>query len=338
MPRKARIDATGALHHVIIRGIERRKIFRSDFDRKNFLNRLSELIPDTKTDCFAWALMSNHVHLLIRTGLVPISVLMNRLLTGYAGWFNKKYRRHGQLFQNRYKSVLCQEDIYLKELVRYIHLNPLRAGLVSSLSELDKYPWCGHHVLMKSPKNTWQNIDYIYGFFSEKKRTARKMYREFVGMGICLGKRPDLTGGGLLRSFGGWTGLKEFRKAGIRLKGDERILGDSDFVENVLKSAEESFEQKYELKARGFDFYRVSERVAEIMGIKPEEVIACDKSPQTVRARSLLCFWANRKLGMSTIQIARILNMSQPAISRSSRRGEKIARENHFDLIKERNA
>ena len=338
MPRKARIDSTGALHHVIIRGIERRKIFRSDFDRADFLSRLSELILETKTDCFAWALMSNHVHLLLRTGLVPISVFMNRLLTGYAGWFNRKYRRHGQLFQNRYKSILCQEDLYLKELVRYIHLNPLRAGLVSSLSELDKYPWCGHHILIRSPRETWQNIDYIYGFFSEKKREARKMYGEFVRKGISLGKRPDLTGGGLLRSSGGWTGVKESRKAGIRLKGDERILGNSDFVENVLKSAEESFERKYELKARGVDFDLVKERVAGIMGITPEEVTACDKSPQTVRARSLLCFWAHRKLGMSTIEIARILNMSQPAISRSSRRGEQIARENRFELMNECNA
>ena len=111
MPRKARIDVPGALHHIIIRGIEKRKIFRSDYDRENFIKRLSELIPETKTDCFAWALMSNPVHLLLRTGNVSIAVLMNRLLTGYAGWFNKKYKRHGQLFQNRYKSILCQEDI-----------------------------------------------------------------------------------------------------------------------------------------------------------------------------------------------------------------------------------
>ncbi len=90
MLRKARIDSTGALHHVIIRGIEERKIFRTDFDRTNFLNRLSELIYETKTDCFAWALMSNHAHLLLRTGLGPISVFMSRLLTGYAGWFNRK--------------------------------------------------------------------------------------------------------------------------------------------------------------------------------------------------------------------------------------------------------
>ena len=130
MPKNARIDAPGSLHHVIIRGIERKKIFRSDFDRKNFVDRLGKLIPETRTDCFAWALLSNHVHLLLRTGLVPISSFMSRLLNGYEVWFNKKYRRHGNPFQNRYKSILCQEDPYLLELVRYIHLDPLRAGLV----------------------------------------------------------------------------------------------------------------------------------------------------------------------------------------------------------------
>jgi len=120
MPRKARIDAPGALHHVIVRGIEGGKIFRSDCDRINFVNRMGDLIGETQTDCFAWALIPNHAHLLLRTGLVPISVLMSRLLTGYAGWFNKKYRRHGQLFQNRYKSILCQEDPYIDaDIIRY---------------------------------------------------------------------------------------------------------------------------------------------------------------------------------------------------------------------------
>lgn len=150
MPRQARIDAPGALHHIIVRGIERRKIFRSDYDRQNFLERLSELILETRTYCFAWALIPNHFHLLLRTGATPIADLMRRLLTGYAGWFNKKYKRHGQLFQNRYKSFLCQEDVYLKELVRYIHLNPLRAGIVAAMKELDKHPWCGHSVLMNT--------------------------------------------------------------------------------------------------------------------------------------------------------------------------------------------
>jgi putative transposase len=333
MPRKARIDAPGALHHVIVRGIERRKIFRSDYDRKNFLNRLGKLIPETQTDCFAWALIPNHVHLLLRTGSTPVSVLMRRLLTGYAVWFNKKYRRHGQLFQNRYKSILCQEDPYLKELVRYIHLNPLRAGLVEDIKKLDKHPWCGHSVLMNKTKQPWQNVDYVYGLFSEKKRLARTRYRMYVEKGILDGKRHDLTGGGLLRSSGGWAVLKGLRKAGIRVKADERILGNSDFVENVLRSAEEELEQKYELKAGGYDFDRVARRVAEVVEMEIEQVTAFGKSPQTVKARSLLCFWAHRKLGMTTIEIGKRLNISQSAASRSSMRGQQIERENRFELI-----
>jgi REP element-mobilizing transposase RayT len=138
MPRKARIDAPGSLHHIIVRGIEQRKIFRKDSDRVDFLERLSSIVNDTRTQCFAWALMPNHIHLLLRTGDVPIATVMRRLLTGYAVKFNRRYHRHGQLFQNRYKSILCQEDIYLKELVRCIHLNPLRAALVPDMKALDK--------------------------------------------------------------------------------------------------------------------------------------------------------------------------------------------------------
>ena len=335
MPRKARIDAPGALHHIIVRGIERKKIFRSDYDRENILGRLEKLIPETQTDCFAWALIPNHMHLLLRTGSVPVSVLMSRLLTGYAVWFNKKYRRHGQLFQNRYKSILCQEDPYLKELVRYIHLNPLRAGLVGDMKQLDRHPWCGHSVLMNKSKQTWQNVDYVSILFSKKRRLARTRYREFVEKGILEGKRPDLTGGGLLRSIGGWTALKGFRKAGIRIKGDERILGDSDFVKNVLKTAEEELEQKYELKAKGYDFIRVARRVAEVLSMDIDQVTAFGKSPQTVKARSLLCFWAHRKLGMTTIEIGRKLNLSQSAVSRSSMRGQQIEKENQCELIDE---
>ena len=98
MPRKARIDSPGALHHIIVRGIERRKIFYDDSDRNNFLDRLGIILIDTKTPCFAWALIPNHLHLLLRTGVAPISTVMRRLLTGYAVSFNRRHRRHGQLF------------------------------------------------------------------------------------------------------------------------------------------------------------------------------------------------------------------------------------------------
>ena len=137
MPRKARIDAPGALHHIIARGIERGDIFTDDFDRNNFLKRLGKIVVETDTRCYAWALVPNHFHLVLKTGCAPIATVMRRLLTGYAGYYNRRHRRCGHLFQNRYKSILCQEDSYLKELVRYIHLNPLRAGLVDSLKSLD---------------------------------------------------------------------------------------------------------------------------------------------------------------------------------------------------------
>ena len=194
MPRKARIDAPGALHHIIVRGIERRKIFYDDNDRDNFLDRLGNILTDTKTSCFAWALIPNHLHLLLRTGVTPIATVMRRLLTGYAVSFNRRHRRHGQLFQNRYKSILCQENPYLLELLRYIHLNPLRAGLVSDLKKLDKHPYCGHGVLMGKKKNDWQDTEYILKLFNRKAFNSPP-----VLPGICQeGNRP-----GTKTRFGG---------------------------------------------------------------------------------------------------------------------------------------
>ncbi len=336
MPRKARIDARGAFHHIIIRGIERRKIFREDADRVNFLGRLGDIVVDTKTECFAWALIPNHAHMLLRTGCVPIATVMRRLLTGYAVSFNRKYRRHGQLFQNRYKSILCQEDVYMKELVRYIHLNPMRAKLVSEMKALDKYRWSGHSVIMGKTKNEWQYVDYVLGLFGDTKLKARRQYRSFVQKGIAEGKRADLTGGGLIRSLGGWGQIKALLKSGIRLKGDERILGDSEFVESVLKESDERFERKYFLQARGYGFSEVVERVANLLDLEVNEVLRSGKQPQIVEARSLVCFWANRELGMTTVEIARRLGICQSTVSRSSLRGEKIAEKNRFMLIESR--
>jgi REP element-mobilizing transposase RayT len=334
MPRKARIDTAGAIQHIIIRGIERKKIFRNDADRRSFLDRFGTVISETQTPCFAWALLPNHVHLLLRTGLVPIATVMRRLLTGYAVSFNRKYRRHGQLFQNRYKSILCQEDIYLKELVRYIHLNPLRAKLVSDIKALDRYPWCGHSAAMGKIRRDWQSSEYVLKMFDAKPTKARRSYRAFVQKGIAEGRRPELMGGGLIRSLGGWQQVKALRKAGIRFKGDERILGDSEFVERVLKAAEDRLERRYSLEAKGYDFDRVVARVAAVLNTEYRDVLSRSKDSQTIKARRLLCYWANRELGMATVEIARRLKISQSAVSRASRCGEKIASENEFQLIK----
>ena len=332
MPRKARIDAPGAVQHIIVRGIERKKIFRNDADRSNFLARLSTIVSETRTTCYGWALIPNHVHLLLRTGTIPIATVMRRLLTGYAVSFNLKYQRHGQLFQNRYKSILCQEDRYLKELVRYIHLNPLRANLASDLKALDRYRWCGHSAIMDKTACDWQNIEYVLKLFGNKISSARRNYRVFVSKGIAEGKRSDLTGGGLIRSLGGWQQVKALRRIGIRFKCDERILGDSEFVEQVLKEAEDRLERRYALEAKGYDFDQVIERVAQVLNMNVSDVLKRSKDPQTVKARSLLCFWANRELGMTTVEISHRLKVSQSAVSRASMRGEKLSLQNDFHL------
>jgi putative transposase len=334
MPRKARIDATGALHHIIIRGIEGRKIFRDDSDREDFVDRLVGLIPRTQTRCFAWALLPNHAHLLLQTGLMPIASLMRRLLTGYAVSFNLKYRRRGHLFQNRYKSILCQEDTYLAELVRYIHLNPLRAGLVKDLKILDRYPWAGHSAVIGKTKQDWQDTEYVLAYFGDVRSKARAAYRSFIEKGISQGRRPDLVGGGLLRSAGGWSQIEELRRAKAYMKGDERILGDGQFVERVLRDADALLDRRYALKAKGYDFEKAVNKVADIFGISPAAILRPGKFSFTLRPRSLLCYWANREMGMTTAEVALKLGICPSAVTKAAQRGEKLAIENRFSLMK----
>jgi REP element-mobilizing transposase RayT len=332
MPRKARIDAPGALHHIIVRGIERRKIFWDDADRDNFVNRLDQVLVETITDCFAWALIPNHVHLLLRTGNVPIATVMRRLLTGYAIQFNRRHRRHGHVFQNRYKSILCQEDLYLKELVRYIHLNPLRARLVDEFKNLKKYTYGGHCALVGKCQLEWQNTEYVLALFGQKASEARRLYTKFVKDGIGDGKRPELVGGGLIRSLGGWKAVKALRRTKDRIKGDERILGDGKFVQSVLKSSQEQMERRYHLMAKGYDFDWLVGHVAKLLGLEQNIVTRAGRYPDTVEARSVLCYWSTRELGLSTIELSRRLNISQPTASQSAKRGEDIVREKGFKL------
>ena len=338
MPRTARIDAPGALHHIICRGIERRQIFQDNADRNNFINRLSTILKQTSTYCYAWALIPNHFHLLLRTGKEPIATVMRRLLTGYAVSYNRRHRRSGHLFQNRYKSILCQKDPYLLELVRYLHLNPLRAGVVSSLKELDRYPYSGHSRLMGKIKDQWQDVDTVLALFDKKRSLAQKKYREFVEKGILEGKKPELTGGGLIRSVGGWGVLKSMRRMDVHFKSDERILGDSDFVDTVLQDAAEKMERKYCLKAKGYDFNALVERVSGIFKIEVKQLLSPSKQPERVMARSVLSYWAVRELGISGTAVGERLGLSQSAVSRAVQRGERLVSERHLSLRDNKNA
>jgi len=330
MPRRARIDAPGALHHIICRGIERKRIFRDNKDRNSFVDRLGGVLTQTETTCYAWALIPNHFHLLLKTGSTPISNVMRRLLTGHAIYFNRRYKRHGHLFQNRYKSILCQEDTYLLELVRYIHLNPCRAKLIRNFGRLKYYRYSGHSALMGEVVNTWQDTEYVLGHFGKLLSSCRKKYCLFVEDGISEGHREDLAGGGLIRSVGGWKVLTAMRNMDIRQSSDERILGDGEFVDAALKQAEESIARSDRYRLRGFGVNELLQEVAELFGLKGSDILTPSKQPQRVAARSLFCFWAVRELGEKVTAIAKKLGLTQPAISRAVQRGKGLAEKNNY--------
>lgn len=333
MPRQSRIDTTGALHHIIARGIERGVIFDDDQDRFDFIKNLGLILEETKTACYAWSLIPNHFHLLLKTGQVPIATVMRRLLTGHAVRYNRRHNRHGHLFQNRYKSILCQEDSYLLELVRYIHLNPLRAELVPDLDQLDHYPFSGHGAIMGNIEYPWQSSKEVLGHFGKRVSSTRHKYKEFVARGVAEGKREDLTGGGLIRSAGGWSAVKELRESQVHMKSDERILGEGDFVSEILSQAEESFKKQLSLKARGVDVKFIAKRVAALLDISEDDVFREGKFKTIVRARSLMCYWAVRELGESMSSLARQLNISTVAVSKSVTRGTEIAESEGFKLL-----
>jgi putative transposase len=330
MPRKARIDAPGVLHHVIARGIGQRKIFDDDLDRKRFLERLGTILNETKTICYAWALIPNHFHLLLRTGKTPVATVMRRLLTSHAIFYNRRHKRWGHLFQNRYKSIACEDDPYFLELVRYIHLNPLRAGIAKGLEELDSYPFCGHSSVMRKHTQEWHDVKTILQSFGSKAISARRRYREFVSQGIEQGKRFDLIGGGLVRSMGGWEEVKKLQKEQMPMKGDERILGDSAFVNQILSEADEHFERRHYLKTMGVNLDMIAERVASIVGIDAHEVWSAGKHRKIVQARSILCYWAVRELGETMSSMARRLKLSVTAVSISVTRGEQLVRRDNL--------
>lgn len=319
MPRKARIDAPGALHHIIIRGIERNPIFQDAEDYVNFLTRLGTILHETSTICYAWALIPNHVHLLLRTGTIPISTVMRRLLTGYAQYFNRRHNHHGYLFQNRYKSFLCETDPYLLELVRYIHLNPIRAGIIHDIKTLDILPTTGHASLMGKMRQDWQDTDSILSLFGQKISSARRAYRSFVEKGILLGKRPDLTGGGLIRSTGGWATLKEMKDQGLRVASDERILGSSDFVSSVLKQAQEDYVKRMDVQ--GLTLATLIAFVADHLGTNETLIKSTVKQRTPSQARAIIAHLAIDRLRIPGAEVARILHVSPSAVSKLAGRG-----------------
>lgn len=312
MPRLARLDIAGLLQHVIVRGIEQRDIFNDDHDRQLLVDRFSSLLSETGVRCYAWTLLSNHFHLLLMPTTTPLSHFMRRLLTGYAVSFNRRNKRSGHLFQNRYKSIVCEEEPYLLELVRYIHLNPLRAGMVASLEELDIYPWTGHAVLLGHRQLDGQEIGGILERFGKRITTARRNYRQFIADGIMIGRRDDLVGGGLKRSQGE-------RQNHEYESFDERVLGGGDFVDSL----KEDFQLRDKMQ-RVVALTQLLAIVSAALMLDPDLIRKPSKSRAPAAARGIICHLAIYELGYTGSEVGKFLHLGPTGVSLASRRGEKI--------------
>jgi REP element-mobilizing transposase RayT len=318
------------------RGIERRKIFKDDKDRTSFLERLAVILEETQTQCYAWTLIPNHFHLLLRTGLsasadasrcragpTPLSTVMRRLMTGYAVTFNKRHRRSGHLFQNRYKSVICEEDPYLLELIRYIHLNPLRAKLVEDLKALDKYPWTCHSAILGRRKNPLipkgfpsaegglsfslssgkgkhqQNPEKLAGAKLHAKPCPVKLAGAKLHAKPCPVKNKSLaerTIEDVLLHFGDNLGEARSRYRQFVKNGIEFSISLQDLVSKVCSRFEITF----------------------------DELTSGRRKRNLSQARAVLCYLAVDKLGYSGENMARTLGISGRGVSDCRDRGKKI--------------
>ncbi len=180
-PRPLRLDAPGCIHHVMMRGVDGRAVFMDDLDREFFASRFTRVLGESGAICLAWAFMTNHVHLLILTGDVHLSKVMHRVNLLYATHFNRRHDRRGYLFQSRFISRLAGDEADVMGLIRYVHLNPVRGGVIPSLSALAHYPWTGHPSLLGLIESRpFHDSHRALRFFDEDDDRARARVGEWM--------------------------------------------------------------------------------------------------------------------------------------------------------------
>lgn len=324
MPRQARLDVPGALHHIMVRGINKTDIFKDKRDKARFLERLGENVTEGKCSIYAWVLMDNHVHLLFKSGQDGISAVMRKLLTWYAQYFNRRHNRTGHLFENRYKSILCDEENYLIALVRYIHLNPVRAQIVMTIEELDRYFWSGHGTIIGTTKYPWMDVDAVLSQFGGRKRKAISEYRRFVMEELGAGRRPELTGGGLIRSQGGWSRVLALRRAGQKEESDERILGSGDFVHAIIRETEERQLRQTKLRRSRKGIGDIIREECGKHGVNEEELVRGSRRRRVSETRAVIACRCKQELGTSGAEIARRLGVNTTSINRAVEKADAL--------------
>ncbi len=288
------------------RGIEGCDIFRDKTDRENFLDRLSDLLAQPNAPrLYAWALLSNHLHLLLQPTDTTLSSMMRCLLTGHAVRFNLRHNRQGHLFQNRYKSLVVDEETYFLELVRYIHLNPVRAGAVESLEALEYYPYTGHAALVGQRMRVRQEVDEVLSRFSSTPRRAVAAYRDFIADGIGQGKRLELgyTHDGVNQTGGG---------------GDARILGDKAFTDAVLAR------QRVEKSQEKMTIEDILAQVSACTGVRVNEILGASRNRRASAARAQFFERAHKEAGATLTELGRMSGRTHVAVLKAIRKRRAI--------------
>ncbi len=267
MARKPRIEFPGAFYHIIVRGNQRQDIFLDDHDRDEYLRRLRRYKKVHGFNLYAYVLMTNHIHLLMETVQAPISKIMQVLSFGYTQYFNRKHGKSGHLFQGRYKSFLCDKDAYMLELVRYIHLNPVRAGMVK---DPDDYRWSSHHQYLKASGGL-ADVDDVLQQFSKNRVKSTMVYNNFM-------KVPSNS-----------SSDSSFYKV-----TDQQILGDEEFVDKITEKL--NWKDKQIIKP---SLDKIIDTVCKVSGITIEDMLSSRRQSDIRHARRLLiktCQEADYKL------------------------------------------
>lgn len=306
MPRQPRLDAPGAIQHVIVRGIEKRDIFIDEDDRRDFVERLARLLPEEDVTCLAWALMPNHAHLCLRTGSFPLSHLMARLGTGYVLRFNKRHDRVGHLFQNRFKSVLVDRDSQLEILVRYIHLNPLRSGLVGSLAELESYPWAGHATLVGRRNDDVVAVREVLSWFGTDPAAARLALRAWMEQAPDLGDRAPAEG-----------------PRAVLEPADEFVPPSLCRLRRPARAGR--LTAPAAVREGGLD--GLLAWVCGLVGADQEAVRAGRRTASASSARALTAYLATSQLGLRAADVCRALHLDSGSASRAVTRGRELTEE-----------
>jgi REP-associated tyrosine transposase len=302
MSRKPRIEFEGAFYHVITRGNQRQKVFKDKDDFLKYLEILSNYKTRYKYFLYAYTLLNNHIHLLAETQEIPLSKILQGINQSYTTYFNRKYKTVGHLFQGRYKAILCDKDEYLLSLVKYIHLNSVRAKIVKSP---DEYQWSSHRsYIKKADGGDIIDTDQVLRMFSEDKQRARKLYNAFMSDGLIV------------------------RKEDIYNTIGQRILGSEEFLVRVMERYDG--ELKKEKREREYTLYEIAKGVEKIYGVRLKQIREKSKSEMITLGRRLLSLVAT-EYGYKGKEIGLYIRKDPAIVTRDLK--EKVLLEREMEKV-----